>query len=67
MWQRRIRKNLVPFYKVKLLLKENLIKMAHSSGAIEYTDCISAEGIRPPPPMSVLYMTLNNLIVRFQS
>ena len=37
-----------------------------SAGAIEYTDCISAEGEDPPPPTSVVDMTLNNLLVRFQ-
>ena len=39
---------------------------AQSTGAVEYTDCTSAEGVRPPPPTSVLDMTLNNLMVRFQ-
>ena len=32
-----------------------------SSGAVEYTDCTSAD-----PPASVLDMTLNNLMVKFQ-
>ena len=32
-------------------------------GAVEYTDCFS---VRPPPLTSVLDMTLNNLMVRFQ-
>ena len=31
--------------------------------AVEYTDCISAEGHEPT---SILEMTLNNLIVKFQ-
>ena len=41
------------------------MNIAQSAGAIEYTDCTSAEGQDPPPPMSVLYMTLNNLMMRF--
>ena len=39
--------------------------VAQSAGAVEYTDCTSAEGVRPPLT-SVLDMTLNNLMVRFQ-
>ena len=40
---------------------------AQSTDAVEYTDCTSAEGKTSPPlPMSVLDMTLNNLMVRFQ-
>ena len=35
-----------------------------SAVAVEYTDCFSAKGMTPP--MSVLDMTLNNLMVRFQ-
>ena len=38
---------------------------AQSVGAAEYTNCISARGVRPHS-MSVLDMTLNNLMVRFQ-
>ena len=38
---------------------------AQSAGTVEYTDCSSAEG-KTPPPMSVLDMTLNNLMVGFQ-
>ena len=34
-------------------------------GAVEYTDCTFAAGW-DPPPTSVLDMTLNNLMVRFQ-
>ena len=34
------------------------------AGAAEYTDCIFAGG--KTPPTNVLYMTLNNLMVRFQ-
>ena len=34
-------------------------------GAVEYTECISAEEY-DPSPMSVLDMTLNNLMVRLQ-
>ena len=40
--------------------------LAQSAGAEEYTDCASAEGKETPPPTSVLDMTLNNLMVRFQ-
>ena len=32
---------------------------------VEYIDCTSAEGVRPPAT-SVLDKTLNNLMVRFQ-
>ena len=39
-------------------------RIAQSAGAVEYTDCTSAEG--QEPPTSVLYMTLNNLMGRFQ-
>ena len=39
--------------------------IAHSAGAVEYTDCFSAEGVRLPfVSMSVLDMTLNNLMMR---
>ena len=44
----------------------SLLLLAQLAGAVEYTDCFSAEGVRPPPPTSVLDMTLNNLMVRFQ-
>ena len=40
--------------------------IAQSAGAVEYTDCFSAEGYNPPPPKSVLYMTLKNLIIKYQ-
>ena len=39
--------------------------IAQLAWAVEYTDSTSAVGIRPPA-MSVLDMTLNNLMVRFQ-
>ena len=39
---------------------------AQSAGAVEYTDCISAEGVRSHPPTSVLDMTQNNLMLKFQ-
>ena len=43
-----------------------LISLAQSAGALEYTDCFSAEGYDPPPPpINVLDMTLNYLMVRF--
>ena len=38
-------------------------RIAQSAGAIEYTDCFSTE--RKHSPMSILYMTLNNLMVCF--
>ena len=38
--------------------------IAQSARAVEYHDCFSAE--REDPPKSVLVMTLNNLMVRFQ-
>ena len=42
-------------------------RLAQSARAVEYADCISAEGVRPPPLlMSVQDMTLNNLMVRVQ-
>ena len=40
--------------------------IAQSAGAVEYTDCISAEGKTPCPLMSVLDMILNNLMARLQ-
>ena len=40
-------------------------KFAQLAGAVEYIDCFSAEGYLPPTT-SVLDMTLNNLMVRFQ-
>ena len=39
--------------------------LAQLAGAVEYTNCTSSEGY-DPPPTSVLDMTLNNLMVRFQ-
>ena len=42
-----------------------LYHIAQLAGAVEYTDCTSAEG-QDPPPMSVLDMTLNSLMVRSQ-
>ena len=38
--------------------------VAQSSGAAEYTNCISAGGKNPPN--SIFDMTLNNLLVRLQ-
>ena len=46
-------------------LKFNKIYFALSAGAVEYTDCFSAERL-DLSPTSVLDITLNNLIVRFQ-
>ena len=40
--------------------------IAQSARAVENIDCISAEGQHPPPSMSVLDMTINNLMVRLQ-
>ena len=40
------------------------ICIAHSAGAVEYTNCISAES-KTLSATSVLDMTLNNLMVRF--
>ena len=37
--------------------------IAQSAGAVEYTDCTSAEELSPSPAMSVLDMTPNNLMV----
>ena len=43
------------------------INVAQSAGAVEYTDCFSADGEDlPPPATSVLDVTQNNLMVRFQ-
>ena len=39
--------------------------LAQSPGAVEYTDCSSAEEY-DPSSTTVLDMTLNNLMVRFQ-
>ena len=36
------------------------------AGAVEYTDCISAEGLDPAYRKSILDMTLKNLMVRLQ-
>ena len=44
-------------------IRNNQNIIAQSAGAVEYTDCFSAEGY---PPTSVLDMTLNNLMVKFQ-
>ena len=40
--------------------------MAQSAGVVEYIDCFSAEVYDLPFPTNVLFMTLNNLMVRFQ-
>ena len=49
----------------KLISISRLKFIAQSAGAVEYTDCTSAE-VWDPPPMSVLDMTVNDLMVRFQ-
>ena len=41
------------------------IYIAQLAGTVEYTGCISAEGLDAPTP-SVLDMTLKNVMVRFQ-
>ena len=40
----------------------HLCNVAQSAGAVEYTDCTSAD----PPPNECPYMTLSNLMVSFQ-
>ena len=40
-------------------------KIVQLAGAAEYTECFSGEGY-DPTPMSVLDMTLKNLMMRFQ-
>ena len=51
---------------IKMSQKGKVLLLFHSlaqlPGAVEYTDCISAE---PPPPLDMT-MTLNNLMVRLQ-
>ena len=42
-----------------------IISIAQLAGAVKYTDCSPAGEKEPLPPMSVLDMTLNNLMVRF--
>ena len=54
------------FTKLCLVWLTDLRFLAQSAGAVVYTDCTSAEGYDPHPPTSVLDMTLNNLMVRFQ-
>ena len=46
--------------------RSSRIFMAQLAGAVENTDCTSAEEWATPAPMSVLDMTLNNLIVGLQ-
>ena len=52
-------------YQLLHTINLSINQLAQSAGAVEYTDCFSAEGY-DPPPTSVLDMTLNNLMVRFQ-
>ena len=40
--------------------------VAQAAGAVEYTDCFSAEGLPSDSEKSVLDMTLDNLMVRLQ-
>ena len=47
-----------------LFLAYLIIKVV-STGAGEYTNCTSPEGVSPPST-SILDMILNNLMVRFQ-
>ena len=51
--------------KLDIPLNKETKPIAQSAGAVEYTDCFSAEGKTPPHSMSVLNMTRNNLMVRF--
>ena len=38
------------FYRKSVVISTNLIpKVFQSAGAVEYTDCTSTEGVRPPP------------------
>ena len=39
--------NLVTFFSFLKILYKN--EIAQSDGPVEYTDCFSAEGVRPPP------------------
>ena len=50
---------------IRILKHFKTINLAQSAGAVEYTNCTSARG-KTPSPTSVLDMTLNNLMVRFQ-
>ena len=45
------------------LITSKLHWLPRGAGAVEYTNCTSAEGY---PPMSVLDLTQNDLMVRFQ-
>ena len=60
---------LVGFYGISTivgcLMPNPLYTFVQLIGAVEYTDCISTEEL-DPPTLSVLIMTLNNLMVRFQ-
>ena len=47
----------------KSLLWGKTPPIAQLAGAVEYTNCFTAEGL---DPMSLQDMTLNNLMVRFQ-
>ena len=48
----------------KLWVERTKLHCPATAGAVEYTDCFSAEGLRahPPPPTSILDMTLNNMM-----
>ena len=48
-----------------IVLLSKYTNIAQSAGAVEYPDCFSADG-QDCPLTSVLDMTLNNLMVRFQ-
>ena len=49
----------------KIMKSIFLITFTQSAGAVEYTDCTSAEGY-DPAPTSTLGITQNNLMVRLQ-
>ena len=64
LWSAGIAKS-TDYYSGMIPFKNSVLNgLAQSAEAVEYTDCTSAEGW-DPPITSVLYVTLNNLMVRF--
>ncbi len=57
-------KELICLQQTKVLALTTQKRFAQSAGAVEYTDCFSARG--NTPTTSVVDMTLNNLMTRFQ-
>ena len=47
-------------------MKKSNFRIGKTVGAVEYTNCTSAEGEARPLQTSVLDMTLNNLMARFR-